>query len=602
MKINQLYLGLLGLIALTFTACSDDDDYTRATISGNQVYFSQDLPTKQDVSVNSTTFVIPVNRQETTEAITVPLVVTGEGLSLFSVPTSVSFPAGSDKADLVLTYDPSTLTYGDYRPISIQIGDENYTTPYGISRYEFTIGVTDWDEWRPYNDDGTCDYTYTNYWSGVDAGLDFYVRDNLITTNLHQFRIDNWGAGNPLILNYDDKTGIVSVDDAYLTNNANYGAVRYCDANYYWEVIRNSPLEEPVYGSFDEENGIITIPICYYVSAGYFGYADEYVYIGGFDRADATCKVTYAGKLIAPDETPYVIAGVTLGDDVTSANVALVQGSLTEEALNAIIDGTYEPLQTIEKEGEVRFNAAELPDGTHTFVVVTFVDKKAMEYDAATFKYQAAAANWTSLGMGYYVEDALLDLYTSDGEPLAPLLYEVEIEASADKPGLYRMVDPYGAAFPYNEEGDWDASRKWNIEVDAQDPQGVFIELQECGLDWGNGMLKIQSLGSFYMDNGRDFETVKKAGVMGVLEDGVITFPEKGMILYLGEDGPYQGGKYGPPQIYLPGHAPAGANVKAVKARVKVNKDLTAKPYDKYLYSIAPKQVKTTTLRSRNLR
>ena len=602
MKINKLYLGLLGLMALTFTACSDDDDYTRATISGNQVYFSQDLPTKQDVSVNSTTFVIPVNRQQTTEAITVPLIVTGEGTELFSVPTSVSFPAGSNQADLVLTYDPATLTYGDYKPISIQIGDEGYTTPYGISRYDFTIGVTDWGEWRAYNDEGTCTYTYVNYWSGDDVGLKFYVRDNFITTNLHQFRIDNWGPGMSLILNYDDQTGIVSIDDQYLTNNSNYGAVRICDANYYWEVIRQKPLDEPVYGSFDEEQGIISIPIAYYVSAGYFGYSNEYVYLDGFVRADATCSVAYAGKLIAPDETPYVIAGVTLGDDVTSANVALVQGSLTEEALSAIVDGTYEPMETIKEAGEVRFNAAELPDGNHTFVVVTFVDKEPMEWAMTTFKYQAAASSWNSLGMGYYVEDALLDLFTSGGEPLAPFAYEVEIEESGEKPGLYRMIDPYGSAFPYNEEGDWDASRKWNIEVDAQDPQGVFIEKQECGLDWGYGMLIIQSMGSYFMDGGYDFETVKAAGKFGVLENGVITFPEKGMVLWMGEDGPYQGGKYGPPQIYLPGHAPAGANMKAVKAHLNAKKEVTAQPLNKFIYRIAPFQDKTAILKSRHLR
>lgn len=569
MKINKLYLGLIGLMALTFAACNDDDDYTRSTISGNQVYFSKDLPTKQSVDVTSNTFVIPVNRQETAEAITVPLIVTGADTTVFSVPSSISFAQGSNQADLVLSYDPNQLVYGDYRGITIQIGDESYTTPYGLSRYEFTIGVTDWDEWYKYNDDGTCDYIYVNYWTGTDPKLKFYERDNLITTNLHQFRIDNWGPGTSLILTYDEETGIVSLgEDQYLTNNSNYGAVRICDSNYYWDVIRNRPLDEKIYGYFDEEQGIIGIPIAYYVSAGYFGYDYEYVYINGFVRADVTAEVSYAGKLIASDESPWVIANVELGDDVTSAKVGICAGNPTQEMIDAMIDDTYEEMETIKASGEVRFPMKDKEDGAYSFVVITYLDKEPMEVFSTSFKYELGGAKWESLGMGYYVDDGLTTWFGIENIP-----YQVEILASSDKPGIYRLVNPYGAAFPYNEDGDWDASRDWNIDVNAADPEGVYIPKQETGLDWSYGMYIIQSLGAYYMeDGGYDFDTVKGAGYMGKLVDGHITFPERGIIVRLGTDyGPSYGNKNLAHEIILPG---AASNIKAVKARMTCNREM----------------------------
>ena len=240
---------------------------------------------------------------------------------------------------------------------------------------------------------------------------------------------------------------------------------------------------------------------------------------------------------------------------------------MTEETLNAIVDGTFEPLQTIEESGEVRFSAKDLPDGTYSFVAVSFLNKEAMEYDMATFKYESVGTQWNSLGMGYYTEDCLLNWFTED-----VCTYEVEIQEDAAKPGVYRMINPYGAPFPYNEEGDWDASRDWNIVVNAEDPDGVYILKQETGLDWGYGMFVIQSTGAYFMeDGGYDFDTVKGAGYMGTLKDGHITFPEKGLIRRMGTDyGPSYGNASQKAEIILPGYT--SSNKKAVKAGLSVKR------------------------------
>ena len=49
MKLNKLFLGLFGLAALTLASCSDDDKYEWATVSGPQVYFTDNLQTQFEI-------------------------------------------------------------------------------------------------------------------------------------------------------------------------------------------------------------------------------------------------------------------------------------------------------------------------------------------------------------------------------------------------------------------------------------------------------------------------------------------------------------------------------------------------------------------------
>ena len=574
MKLNKLFLGLLGLMTITFAACSDDDDYTRATISGNQVYFSNQLPSTQDVLKSANSFTIPVNRQETTEAITVPLKVSGEAISsgIYNVPTSVSFPAGSNTANLVVTYDPERVEYGDYKDIKIELDAENYTTPYGLSAYNFEVGATQWTEWHAYNDDGTADYYYVNLWGGVDEGCKFSVRDNIIEKNLHQFKIDNVMYGIDLVLDYDDKTGIVSFYRSEWTGytHSSYGNVYIADYNYYWTEVRGqSPT--PVYGSFDEKLAIISIPLVYYVDAGYFGQDFEYIYINGVRRADVSCDIAYSGKFFSTSDDPYVCANVTLGKDVTSAMVALVEGELDQETFNSILDGSYQPMQEVTSSCEVRFPADEMEDGLYTFVVVSYIDGEVGEYNYSTFNYQAVASSWESLGIGTYVEDVFVRSFYWDSEAktfLNPIAYEVEIQENADAPGLYRMVDPYLGLYndlaSYLDGLTYNSSSKNYIQVNAEDPEGVFIDLQPTGLDW-DGMFYLYSYAAYYLDAGYGIDAAKEAGRAGKLENGHITFPTD-CVLYAweGDDNFYLGNRRGGFDIALPGAA--SSNKRVMKA------------------------------------
>lgn len=577
MKRILRYTLMLLAAGCVFTACTEEELVTPASKpTGPQVFFASELPTAYEINPEESSINVTVSRYEAGEALTVPVVATKE-TDKYTIPETVTFAAGETTAQLPVSYVPADIEYGKYEKITLTLGDINQTTPYGYDNYTFTIGVTDWTDWGPWNSAGTATYKYTGtYWSGDDEGLPFVYRHNIIQTNLYQFKLSKWGNGVDIVFEYDEATGDVTCPTTYtgLADASGYGQLYVANFNYYQGVVRGKVAGvdfTPAYGEFDKEEGIIAIPMSYFVSAGTFGAAYEYIYIDGYTRADVSCGISYAGKFTAVDESVFVVANVDLGADVTSAYVALVPGDLTDEIQAAILAGEYENMVEVDQSGEIKFPATDMTDGKYTFVVISFLGDEPKNMETASFKYEAVAGAWKTLGMAIYTEDCLGPLYCPEEEDPTDYVstYEVEIQENQNTPGLYRLKNPYGEAYPLNNSGEWDATRDYYMEINACDPDGVFIEAQEMGVDWGNGVFTIYSMGAYYMDKGYSFDEVKAQGVMGKLENGVITFPVKGLLAAVGEDGWYYGNTNGATKIVLPGAAGVKAAKSAKKSVVK---------------------------------
>lgn len=441
MKLNKFFLGFLGIFAILMASCSSDDKYEWATVSGPQVYFSTELSDQYEISPDASSFNVPISRADASGAQTVNLAVTLEAGSLYSVPASVSFNAGENVTNIPVSYDPTKIEYGKYETITIKIADESATTPWGVSEYSFKAGVTDWGPWEKWNAAGTAVYYYNGYWAGVDDPQTFVYRHNLITTNLYQFKIANWGSGTDLVWDYDSNTGIVSCAPQWAADNASYGAVTVADFNYY-EVVLKGKAEASAYGYFDEEQGILACPLYYYVDAGYFGADYEYIYIDGYNRADVSIDVVYEGKLVDGNEKTWVLGQVNFGADVTSANVALVPGTPTDDDIAAIAAGTYTGIVELSQSGQVRIAADGLADGTYTLVAVSFYNGEAKEVATAKFKYTAGGVDtWTLVGTGTYTYTVFF--YEEEDENGDPIPFEdpgYEIYQNDNNPNTYKVA------------------------------------------------------------------------------------------------------------------------------------------------------------------
>ena len=128
--------------------------------------------------------------------------------------------------------------------------------------------------------------------------------------------------------------------------------------------------------------------------------------------------------------------------------------------------------------------------------------------------------------VGYceYTDDVITTFFGVDNIP-----YPVEVEVRSDTynpatlAGLYRMKNPYGEIYPYNDPGDyWDED--CYITINATNPNRVFIEQQLMGLDWGYGEFVIWSLADANGAQAKDEE-------FGTIKNGVITFPARTLLV-----------------------------------------------------------------------
>ena len=202
-------------------------------------------------------------------------------------------------------------------------------------------------------------------------------------------------------------------------------------------------------------------------------------------------------------------------------------------------------------------------DSSHKIELTLDSGANATEYKPQVLSVTVSRpAPWVSLGMATYTDDFMTTFFSVDNET-----YEVEIQENQNIPGLYRLVNPYGEAYPNNDTGDWDESQDYYMEIHAEDPDAVWIPVSRMGFDWGYGEFYMGSIAGLYIGNGSStVEQQKAAGNCGTLKDGVFSFPAKMLLIAMADYN--DGGLYtanstgdGMFRIVLPGYTVADNSV-----------------------------------------
>ncbi len=585
---NILSAMLLLALPLAFTACGDDEEYSPADKPVNaQVYFPTSNGETGDLSKDKTSFDVTLMRAKTDEAITVPITATGDG-SFFTIPTSVSFAQGVDKAVLSISYNPESLEYDAYSEIKLTIGDESATTPYGMAQYVFKAGIP-----APWTSLGKATFSdaflFANKYSVElqrnDLNPSLYRLVDPYSEGLTKEGFTSNGDQSPYVeftlLKPGDKIGDVTITMEDLVYFPYYCTGFFNTSNdYNTNVDAHHPSD---FSSLNSEAawtfnrvlqyqadgtpaGVQLAP--YYYMNGHGGWnntqADGIITIifPGASLKDYTINVEYKGRFTNVGGDNYAVADIQLGADVENAKVVMVEGNDIQAAINGILDGSLEGIE-ISQSGSV--NIPSTANGLCSIVAVGYGEGESQEVAYTSFEFSAGTDRWMSLGTALYTEDLMTTLYKVDNPT-----YEVEIQENSENPGVYRLVNPYGEAYPYNEPGDWDDSQNHYLVINAQDPEGVFIDQQKMGLNWGDGALIISSLAANYLGQGATLEEVKAKGVCGSLTDGVITFPVKSLLCTLeSETSFYYGNINGAFKVVLPDAAATvqtQATTKSVKA------------------------------------
>ena len=181
--------------------------------------------------------------------------------------------------------------------------------------------------------------------------------------------------------------------------------------------------------------------------------------------------------------------------------------------------------------------------------------------------------DWNSIGKCLYRDNVIAGFFTA-----AVTEYPVEVLESAFNPGLYRLKNPYGEIYPYNEDGDWDASKNYYVEIDATDPNFVWVKPSELGVDWGYGMMSISSMVAYYMENGYTLDELKSTQpqFFGSVVNGVLTMPAKSILFSMADyndGGLYQVNADGMFRLLLPGAVVTDYSAALYYTGVFTNKD-----------------------------
>lgn len=259
------------------------------------------------------------------------------------------------------------------------------------------------------------------------------------------------------------------------------------------------------------------------------------------------------------------------GSDIVEAHIAVYP---TSKVTNAVIsnlkyNGTAvsdDILEAINGEGGYYDVVSGLDPGT-SYTVLVWATNGALDalvYD--TFETTPSPEVWKSLGTGSYTDDLFTTFFNVD-----PVTMDVEIMQSEDDPTRYKMVYPYDEKFIYNDPGDWDDSKSYDIVFTIPDAKHVYIVPQEIGVNWSYGMISIASAAGRYVAAGYSIEIIEKNEIpFGELNDGVVTFSaEKSILISMANynNGAfYYGNSNGACKIVLPEAAePAAVNAKAQK-------------------------------------
>lgn len=238
-------------------------------------------------------------------------------------------------------------------------------------------------------------------------------------------------------------------------------------------------------------------------------------------------NITLAG--FVEGETDKVSFDIAMGDGCEKVRVALFQGEASNDSLRAMYDGSCN-YQDITASGEVLFDYRG--DGIYTIIAVPYYQGEPAKATHKTQELNYYNVGWKHIGQATYSEGFIADSEVPISG-ISTCTYQVDIEESTDRPGYFRLVDPYGDNYIYSNSLSYDYTRHYYMEIDATDPQCVSLKLMEdgCGYDMGYGRMQLWSRADRALGEGKTKDEVKELGYFGKVENEVITFPTNMLLI-----------------------------------------------------------------------
>lgn len=187
---NKIFkLALCSVLALNFTACTEEVDYTPGEQSQvtDQVYFMASNSAAPVMQKEDTQFTVVVGRDNSSAAQSIPLKIVNPNPEAFTIPATVEFAAGEAEKELVIqTTDKMELAKSYYLKLEIP---EEFVNPYKEQEnHPILVMNVIKEDYEPY---ATGTYT-CNFFGGswpqdmeYSPALDMYRFPNLYVDGYH---------------------------------------------------------------------------------------------------------------------------------------------------------------------------------------------------------------------------------------------------------------------------------------------------------------------------------------------------------------------------------------------------------------------------------
>lgn len=403
---------LMGIVAVAglLSACTSSDDFEPGPKdSGAQVYFPNTIPSEFNVGDDESSVTIPVRRVVTDEALTVNILasIEQEQEGILNIPSTVSFEAGSDLANLVITFDRSALVDGTEYKASLFVNDEQNLTHYGNNMIDITIIPWPWEELGTgkYRDGWLC-----GLFEGNLVELDVTIHKHKSQEGVYMieemfgwtFMTEFFGATQSQLSGQFSYTPtnitIDCSDPANVKIAKQYTGITEGIHNY-----GDFLIESAAPGTF--VNGVITFPEDG-INAYMTGYSSNplptnpdgtfRIMLPGAQITDYTLTAAYGGMLVNSDNSSAsAVIDFTYGADVTGINYVIAEGDVEASAATLaaqIANGTAENILSVEEftagAGSVSIKADLTTPGPYTVVALPLdKENKPLESNAAAASF-----------------------------------------------------------------------------------------------------------------------------------------------------------------------------------------------------------------------
>lgn len=395
MKSINKYLFAISAFVLSFLAvsCNDSVEYSQAEkLTGAQVYFSSSIPSQINLDREKTSYSLKLMRQNTEGDLTVELNVQKESDKL-EIPASAVFKAGENSTNVDITYSLDELGYDNYYNVVITLSDGNYSTPYGLSSLNISVGIP-----APWVTLGKATYQDDILMSAFGIETEPYkldIQQNGAQTNL--FRLVNpYGKDYP---------AFSDIEGQYDTSKDYYIEFSVSEENKV--VISQGELgvsvDEGTMGVATliggegtmTKDSIITFPakgLAFTINGELWNYVNNSgklkIAFPTAVLADYELGVSYAGKFTNNSGvTEGIVAEISkVGEDVESVRLAVIEGN-DEDIDTAAVLKTSEEVAISNLPVSHVLPFKEQKTGFYTIVAIAQDGDKVVSVATSVFKY-----------------------------------------------------------------------------------------------------------------------------------------------------------------------------------------------------------------------